>query len=334
LPFSVRAGNAFVSYVRYLGKTFWPHALSAFYPFPTPPAGPSQVVPAVAFFVAATIGALAVARRWPWVTFGWLWFVLTPLPVMGFLQAGDQAMADRYMYLPHVGLFAAFVWCAAEAVRGPRRREVLGAALAAALVACVVGTRMQIRWWKDTPTLYRHMLAVDEANYLAHENLATWLSGHGHLPESVSHFRRAIELQPRLALAYASLGNALRQMRDYSGAERELARAIQISPDLPAAHFMLAMVDDDQGKHGPAAGHLAKVIAVEPGNRRAWEGLAAILREPGAAGEALPFVAAVAKAEPQSREVRELVEVMRRQAAATSSTAPAVPAATAPATPP
>jgi Tfp pilus assembly protein PilF len=325
-------GNAFISYARYLGKTLWPHDLSAFYPFPTPPAGWGEVLPAVLLFVVITALTLAAGRRWPWVPFGWLWFVVSLVPVIGLVQVGDQAMADRYTYLPEVGLFAAVVWSAAEAVRGGRGRQILAGVLVAALVACGVGTRMQIRWWRDTPTLYRHMLAIDDDNHVAHLNLATWMSSHGEAAGSIPHFRRAVALRPTVALIHANLGNALRLTRDFRGAERELLRAIELAPDLPAAHFNMAMLDDDEGKLGAAAGHLAKVIAITPEDHRAWQGMVAILRQPGAARQVLPFVAAVARAEPQSRELQELVSTLRREMEATSPE-PTEPTPRAPAPP-
>jgi Tfp pilus assembly protein PilF len=340
LPVGERIGNAFISYASYLKDTFWPSHLAAFYAFPSPPAPWWQVLPAVLLFVALTAGALVVARRWPWLTLGWLWFVVSLVPVIGLVQVGDQASADRYTYLPSVGLLVALVWGATEAVSSTRRRALLAAGVVAATAACVAATRVQIATWRDTPTLFGRILEVDPTSHVGHLNLGTWLSSRGRNEEAIPHFRRAIERRPEIALAHVNLGGALRSTGRSSEAERELRRAIELQPNLAGAHLALAALYDDRGQLGLAAGHLAKVIAVDPDERRGWEGLRALVTRPGGARAALPYVAAVARSEPGSAALQELVAELRRiarasgpeaaSAALEAPTAPSPPTAPAP----
>lgn len=314
LPLSVRVGNAFLSYARYLGKTFWPTNLSAFYAFPEPPADWRSVLPAAILFVALTAFASSVARRWPWICFGWLWFTITLLPVIGLVQVGDQAMADRYTYLPSVGLLVALVWSVAAAARSVPARAAVALAAAAALFASFVATRAQIRWWRDTPTLFAHMLEIDPDNHVGHLNLGTWLSGRGRVREAVPHLRRAVELRPDIALAHGNLGSALQRSGDLAGAERALLRAIELEPEVPHLHVALATVYADEGKIGLAAGHLARAVSLDPTLPQAWEGLADLLSRPGGAREALPYIDALAREYRSSPELQRLAVAVRARA--------------------
>ena len=319
VPLGERAATAVVGYETYLRMTFWPAGLAAFYPFPAAGWGTWHVAVAAALFGAITGAAVVLARRLPWLTVGWCWWVLCLLPVSGLLQAGEQAAADRYTYLASSGLAVAVVWTLAEAVsklRAPRRAAVLGVQLAAVLVACCVATRAQIATWRDSESVFRRMVEVTAGNHFGELNLANVLTEQGRLPEAVEHYRRALALRPHLALAWTGLGAAYRRQGDVAGARWALESALREDPNLPAAHLQLAILYEEQGALGPAVGHLARVIMLEPHHPQAWQGLASILSRPGAARQALPFVTTLAGIHVDSPELERLLALIRQRAAA------------------
>jgi protein O-mannosyl-transferase len=201
-PWSLRAANALVAYAAYLGKLFLPRHLAVFYPIPLSiPAW--QAAGAALLLIAITALAVRRARREPWLLTGWLWFLGTLVPVIGLVQVGRQAMADRYLYIPSIGLFLAVVWSVAEL--GRRHRAVLATAAGAVLLALAVMTRVQIGYWSDSATLFRHALAATGDNYLAHIGLGKALMGERDCEGAAEQFRAALARYPRLNEARAGL---------------------------------------------------------------------------------------------------------------------------------
>ena len=209
LPLGARAGNALVAYSRYLGKLIWPVKLAVLYPHPI--YWPAETVAlAVLLLLAVTVFVLALGRRHPYLRVGWFWFVGTLVPVIGLVQAGAQSMADRYTYLPMIGLLVMLVWGAHELTRQWRYRVIAWAGAAVAMtVCCLALTRQQIGYWKDTETLFRHALAVTRDNAIAHLKLGTTLSDQGRFEEAISELHEAIRLKPDDSDSHNNLGAAL-----------------------------------------------------------------------------------------------------------------------------
>jgi hypothetical protein len=202
VPGSLRAANALVSYADYLGKIFLPRNLAVFYPIP--PAIPAwKIAGAALLLILLTVFALWRVRREPWLLTGWLWFLGTLVPVIGLVQVGRQAMADRYTYIPSIGLFLALVWGAAEL--GKKHRAVLAMAAVVLILALAAVTRVQIGYWSDSVTLYRHALAVTSDNYLAHLGLAKALAGEKDWTGAAEQYQAALALRPRMIEARAGL---------------------------------------------------------------------------------------------------------------------------------
>ena len=199
LPLGARAGNALVSYCRYLGKTFWPADMAVLYPHPGH--WPLAEVLLAGLFLAG-ISALVFMqrRRQPFMLMGWLWFVGTLVPVIQLVQAGLVAMADRFTYVPSVGLLVLIIWSGYELTRGWRHHVMLlSLAGAAAVVLCMALTRQQLGYWRDSETLFRHALKVTQNNYFAHYNLGDALFSQGQTDEAISQFREAIRLKPGIS---------------------------------------------------------------------------------------------------------------------------------------
>ncbi|HWP66485.1 MAG TPA: tetratricopeptide repeat protein [Candidatus Limnocylindria bacterium] len=278
---SQRLANATVAAVRYLGLIAWPSELAIFYPYRV---WPASIVAAAALVVAAlTAGALALGRRAPWVTVGWLWYLLTLLPVSGIVQAGSQSMADRFAYLPSVGLAIALVWTLDAVV--PRRRAwatALAVAAAASGVLLLVRSRQQVMTWRDSESVFRHALAVAGDNYLAHNQLGEALAAQGRFDEAVAHYEAAARLNPTYAEAQNNLGNARLRSGRLEDAEAYFRRALRLDPGLAEAHNGLGTVLAERGDDEAAVAEFRAALAIRPGYPEALLNLAHALRRRGA----------------------------------------------------
>jgi tetratricopeptide (TPR) repeat protein len=281
-PVSHRLANAVLSYVKYLWMTIAPHGLAVFYPMPLTFSA-WKVVLAALLLAGLTALALLAVRRAPYVTVGWLWYLGTLVPVIGLIQVGGQAMADRYTYLPTIGLFLIAAWGL------PERKTAMVAAAGAvlAIVALAMGTRLQLRYWVDSEALFRRAAAVTERNYLAHLNLAQILAEQNKQAEALEHFRQALAIRPGMWQTHASLGNSLRRWGRPAEALPSLHKAIALRPKDGKLHHSLAMALDDLGRTDEAIAELRKAVEISPGLDDAWYGLGILLRQKGDAAGAL-----------------------------------------------
>ncbi|HVT59618.1 MAG TPA: tetratricopeptide repeat protein [Thermoanaerobaculia bacterium] len=300
-PLGLRVANALTSYTAYLLKMVDPRRLGAFYPFPQAIAA-WKAAAAAALLLAISLFALALARRAPYLIVGWLWYLVTLAPVAGVLLAGLQGMADRYTYLPSIGLGIAFVWGVADLARLAGRRlgasrqglraalagerpGLAGGALLVLLVPLAWQTRQQIATWSDTTTLFRHALAVAES-WVAHTNLAEELRLAGAPGAAALHYRAALALEPRNPQSYAALGSALRGWGQAAAALPWLRQGLALDPDDERLRITLAMALDDVGRSGEAAAELERVVRRDPDSLRAHQGLAALYAKQGRPAEA------------------------------------------------
>ena len=251
--FSLRFSNAVVSYVKYLGTTFWPSNLAVYYPFPPEGVPLWQVLSAVLLLGTITLATVLFARTHPYLITGWFWFLGTLLPVIGLVQVGGQAMADRYYYLPSIGLFFAIVFGLADLSQhlGIRR---LGIAVAAVVTLglCSTLTARQLGYWRDSDTLFRHTLAVTAENPPIHYNLGCVLAQAGRYEEALEHFDFLLHLDPNSPDALISKGAALSELGRLNEAVTCLQRATQAAPESPRAHTQLALSLVKQGREHEA----------------------------------------------------------------------------------
>lgn len=240
-----RAENALVAYVAYLAKALWPANLAFFYPYPLQGFAGTTIAGAALLLAIITAAALWLlfTQRQPrgWFPVGWFWYLGMLVPVIGLVQVGSQSMADRYTYLPLVGIFVVFAWSLTGlAGRWPQALPVLGALVGLLLVACLLTTRTQIGYWNDRITLYRHAIAVTEGNYTAHSNLGHALfeqamAGQDRqgLEIAAEEFRQALAINPRLAQAHDGLAGVHSATGDYAAAIREYRLAHGLAPKEP-----------------------------------------------------------------------------------------------------
>ena len=234
IPMAGRIENTFVSYAGYLDKTLWPVSLANLYPYPTH-WELSLVIYSVALVVGLSAIAVLFARKFPFLFTGWFWFVGTLVPVIGLVQVGIQSMADRYAYVPLIGLFIIFVWGFTELWREPAGAKNVDCGFGRRRSGCQlpVRTRHQLGYWRNNETLFRHALAVTENNYLAYNNLGTWLSKKGQIAEAMDYFHKSLQINPDNPDVLYNLGNAFAKLGNWDEAINNYHHALQITPDQP-----------------------------------------------------------------------------------------------------
>lgn len=301
-PFGLRLQNAIVSYARYIGKAFWPSKLSPLYPHPLDLLHTWQVIGSLVLLTAVTLVVVRQRRR-GYLATGWFWFLGSLVPMIGLVQVGEQAMADRYAYLPFVGLFILTVWGLAEWARAWSISSAwLAAGAVVVLAAFSALTYRQIGYWHDSETLWLHALQVsDVPSYKAHFNLAITYDEQGRYAEAIAQFRQAVDPHsddPKIHLglgiydqrhgamqqaiaeyrttlgmaadpmvkadAYSDLGSLYRQARDYEHAEQNFAAALQLDPKKPIALIGMGLLAQKKGDAAQAVDYYSRAMAVEP----------------------------------------------------------------------
>ncbi len=254
LPFATRLQNAVVSYASYLLKSIWPVDLAAFYPYPIGGPSPWQVAGATALLSVLTAFVVWRRRGEPWLIVGWLWFLGTLVPVIGIVQVGMQSMADRYTYLPSMGLLVAAVWSAGELAGQSRwRRQTAVAGAMAAVIVLGAVTFRQIGFWSDQVSLFQHTVAATGPNPRAQLFLAQGLGAEGRFAEAVAHAAESSRLDPLNARAHKNLGYFLYRTGRIDDAIAALERAIALDPSYAEAHGNLAIAYGKKGLLDAAA---------------------------------------------------------------------------------
>jgi Flp pilus assembly protein TadD len=240
LPLDLRVYSAFRSYTLYLWKAIWPLKLSILYPYPPRDHLALAGTLAAAFLIAVTLLVLRARRRYPYLLVGWLWFLGTLVPVIGFVQIGVQSMNDHHAYVALIGIYIAVAFGIKDLI-ARFQIGVVPSAAAAVLVlgGCLVLLEHQLGYWGDDEAVFRHALAITENNGAAHNNLGVALAKQGRGDEARAHFQEAIRLHPLWADPHNNLGNLLLFNGDFEGALREYTVAVRLKPNLPAAHYNL-----------------------------------------------------------------------------------------------
>jgi tetratricopeptide (TPR) repeat protein len=296
LPIGLRLESALVSYTRYLGKMFLPAGLAVFYPHPREwPT--SQVVLSAVLLLAVTAFVLLLIRRAPALAVGWFWFLGVLLPTIGILQAGSQSIADRFMYLPLVGLLIAVVWGARAWLMSIRAGPtLLRAAPVILILACAATSNVQVRHWQNTYTLFSHALKVTECNYIAYAAVGTVLAENGRTAEAMPFFHKALECKPDHFECHIVLGNALVAQQKYEEAIEHYRQAVKVNPRSAEGYngWGIALVRIGQAEQGLAK--LDEALKINPHLAEAHFNRAIILQRAGRLDDAAAA----------SREVRRL----------------------------
>lgn len=285
-PLGARIPNAIVSCVEYLRKTVWPADLAVFYPHPGSAWEPWRVAVAATLVAAVSVLAVRLRRQQPWLLTGWLWYLVTLAPVIGLIQVGQQALADRYTYLPLIGVFTGIVWIVPD-LRSRRALAVTAGIAAAVMIATLgVAARAQVGHWRDSVALFRHALEVTENNHIAHNSLGVALSRLGREPEAMEHYREALRVRPGDADAHYNLGLSLAEQGRTDEALEHFLSAARSRPGFVKAHYNCGTLLAERGQWEQAVAHLRKVVEFDPGYAEAHYNLGAALYFRGRYAEA------------------------------------------------
>jgi protein O-mannosyl-transferase len=289
LPLWIHLGNAAIAYVKYLGKAFWPVNLAPVYPHPELSISVAAALAAAFVIVGVSLLAVIFRRQRPFFV-GWFWFLGTLVPMIGLVQVGVQSMADRYAYIPLLGIFVIVCWCGAELVRILRvPTAVVAACVAAILLTLGIALHRQVSYWSNNITLWTHTLAVTGDNYTAEDNMATALIAPGRVEEAMPHLQRARFLQPDDPMALLNIATYDQMHGNYQAALDGYARAIQFTKKPP----LLAMAHTNSGyahyslkQYDHAKQDFEAALTQQPENSPAYRGLGLVAQRAGDMAEA------------------------------------------------
>jgi tetratricopeptide (TPR) repeat protein len=332
LGFGVRAANAAHSYLAYIGSMLWPSGLAVFYPFPNS-IPPASVLLSLLVLAGITVAAWTMVERRPYFLVGWLWYVGTLVPVIGLVQVGSQARADRYTYVPSIGLLIIAAWGAKDlAERWPALRNALPIVAVGAILACTIVAQAQVKYWQNSFALWTRSTNVIENNYVALGNLGYeyWKQGNsdvaiklyndslrinptdaptlshlgvalasqGKVSEAIAQLQKAIRLQPNYSEAHNNIGPILANVGQLDEAIKQFSEAIRIQPDYADAHNNLGVALARQGKLDEGIQHFFEAVKIQPDYVNAHNNLGLFLAQKGKLDEAIAHYSEVLRLDP------------------------------------
>jgi protein O-mannosyl-transferase len=299
LPFLWRLENVFANYVLYVWKTFWPTHLAVFYPHPNNTLAMWKIILAIVSLLAITTPAIVYGRRRPYLLTGWFWYLAMLAPVIGLVQVGEQGHADRYTYLPHVGLFLIVIWLAADVamVHRSRLRGAVATAVAMlAILALAWSAFIQTSYWRNSETLWTHALAVTSDNDVAYNNLGYLCVNRGEMDEAISHFERAAKIRSRKRDAHYDVGSSLMEMNLADALARKgrsseamvhYEVAMRLQPNYAEAYYNRGSVLFAKGRIDEAIADWEKALQIQPNDANAHTTLGNALLQKGSIREAI-----------------------------------------------
>ncbi len=297
-----RVANGILSYLRYVQQTVWPSNLAVHYPFPAS-FSIWIVIGCAALLLAITIAAVICAKTRPYLSFGWAWYAVSLLPIIGLIQIAGHAHADRYAHLPTIGLYIMITWGAFDILRHFHRRILLSAVSAAILlIPCVILSRQQISYWKNSETLFRHALAVTPDDEMAHNNLGSALAEKGDSDGAIAQWLEALRLFPDFAEAHCNLGSVLARKGQLADAIAHLTEGVRLNSNNPNAHFDLANALLKSGHADEAIVQYQGSLELMPDNPLGYLNLGHALCARGRIDEAIAALRAAVRLKPDNPE--------------------------------
>src|SRR5437870_522797 len=304
LPLVSRIGNGLVSCVIYVKQMIWPVGLAVFYPHPGDQLPVWEIGLAIVLLALVSAGAIALRRKLPYLVTGWFWYLVMLLPVIGLIQVGSQAHADRYTYLPQIGLYLLLAWAITDALASRLQRRILAVTASVTVIALAWCAHVQASYWRNGESLWGHALAVTSGNFMAHDGLGECLGNRGRLDEAIDQFQKALNIAPgypeiktNLIIALTRKGrtdeaithlqallkeypndaqaqynsrNALRKKGDSQGAIAAYEKTLSIQARYPAAHYNLGIALDQNGQIDEAIAHYQEAVQEQPNYPEAY----------------------------------------------------------------
>jgi len=276
IPFHIRIANATVSYASYIGKMIWPHNLAVFYPYPESIVS-WKITGAVLLLGVISVIVCQMVRTKPYFAVGWLWYIGSLVPVIGIVQAGVQKMADRYTYVPLIGLFIIIAWGVPDIlVRWRHKKIILAISTTFVLSAFMICTWFQVKNWQNSITLFEHALDVTVDNSIAHINLGEALAGQGKIDAAVRHYYEALRIKPNLAAPHLNLGVALKEGGKLSEAINHFSKVLGLKSDCAEVHYELGDTLDRKGDFASAIEHYLEAVRIKPDYAKVYNNLGVI----------------------------------------------------------
>jgi tetratricopeptide (TPR) repeat protein len=286
-PLVFRIENALIAYSRYIAKTIWPSDLAMLYPMP-PTLPLWQAIGSLLFLVIISILTIRARKLHPYFPLGWFWFLISLFPVIGLIQVGSQAMADRYTYIPITGLFIMTAWGVSEVTGRLRHRQVILALLAGAVIAASsAATRVQIGYWRDSISLFQHTLQVTDNNHVIHYDLGLIYAARNELEKAELEFLSAISIKPYFSKAYNNLGSVYFAQGRLGEAEKYYKMGIAINPNNSEPYFNLGLLYNQRSNNADAERYYKMALAVNPLNEQALNRLGVMYLEKGELDKAI-----------------------------------------------
>jgi tetratricopeptide (TPR) repeat protein len=287
VPLSLRLMNAVEAYFNYVEKMIWPASLSVIYPLQAHPFGWDFVLPCL-FLVVMSVAAWRLRKSRPYWLVGWLWYLGALVPVINLVQIGSQTMADRYTYIPCIGLLLILCWDVEDlSAAWPFRRLLLGILAAVAVAACLVSTRVQLQYWRNGGTLFAHAIDVTPGNFFARVNEAAYLRDHNQYEKARLQCEVALRLFPDYAGAHFMLGTVLFSEGKLEAADAELETSLRLDPSRHATHYILGGVDLARNLPQQAEQQFTAALPFDPANPDVHTGLGNALAMQGRLDEAV-----------------------------------------------
>jgi tetratricopeptide (TPR) repeat protein len=303
-PLALRIGNAMVSYVVYLCMMLCPVGLAVLYPYPEDGLPGWEITLAVMLLAGISCGVFLRRQKEPYLLIGWLWYLEMLIPAIGLVQSGLRAYADRYTYLPQIGLYLLLTWAVADLCAGWRyRRVVLGGGATIILVALIFCARVQTSYWRNSESLWTHTLACTSDNYIVHNSLGYTLLQKGNVDEAIAHFQKAVQIKPGYVEAYYNAGNALLQKGNVDEAITYYQKALQIIPDYTKACYNLGNALLQKGNVDEAIVYYQKALENHPDYAEAHNNLGNALLKQGRVNEAVTHYQKALQINPDSPDV-------------------------------
>ncbi|MCE5324465.1 tetratricopeptide repeat protein [bacterium] len=311
-PFGVRTANAAFSYVTYLRKMLWPNDLAAFYPHPKDSLPIWQVMACV-MLIAALTWLFARARRYPYMLVGWLWYLISLAPVIGFIQVGMQAMADRYTYVPMIGIAIIAAWAVPDMVyknTNPNKSKtaILASTALIAIAAFSVCTYYQIGYWRDDAAVFGHAIKIIPDNYTAHNDLGVALMYRGENQAALEQFREAVRIDPTCMRAQYNIINQLYVMGDVDGAIKQTHALLRSFPHEGRAYLRLGIIYLRQSRLDPAEKNIRQALRESPKDPKVHQAIGMLLLKKGKVDEAIARLNKAAKLSPQDPDIKQRLE--------------------------
>jgi len=321
VPLANRIANALVAYAKYIEKTLWPSDLAFFYPFPLSlPLW--QAFGSCALLILIFIATIHLRQRKPYLIVGWLWFLITLIPVIGLVQVGGQAMADRYTYIPLIGLFIMIGWGVPDLLRGFRlryRSAILVTLSGLVIIALSAATWKQLGYWKDDISLYQHTLNITANNYIIFNNLGIALAERGEVDAAIQSYQEALRIWPKSANAHTNLGAALMSQGKFQEAIRHYDEALRLRPDYPLARINLSKALNNagvalahQGKLDEAIRYFKEALRIDPEFADGYFNMGITLARMNRMDEAAEQFIYVLRLTPDSAEARRWLKRLGR----------------------